>query len=389
MSGEVPPGWTTSRLDQVATEQRSRWEPSTQPDDEVEHFSIPAFDDSRRARIERASSLKSSKFLVEDGDTLLSRLNPVTPRVWSVNRQRADLTAVASSEMCVLRPSSVDAGFLSFAMEGTGPSRAMIERASGTTGSRQRVSRADVLSIELAVPPLPEQRAIAEILGSLDDRIEWCLATAKGCLETMQAVASGGTRKLKVSDLAEFVNGGAFTKGATGAGRLIIKISELNSGVSAASKFSDVEAPPSRIADTGDVLFSWSATLDVFRWTGEQALINQHIFKVIPSKGLPMWLVFAKLAEAMPEFQKIAADRATTMGHIKKTHLDQVTVDIADVEELSARDELGSSLWDQHLTLSLQAAAAQRTRNLLLPELVSGRLRVNDVDGFLERAGLA
>ena len=281
----------------------------------------------------------------------------------------------------------IDQTFLRYCLEGEIAS--LIAAAEERRTTMGHVRKADLERLTAVIPPLNEQRAIAEILGALDDRIEWCLDTAKNCLETMQAVASGGTRKLKVSDLAEFVNGGAFTKGATGAGRLIIKISELNSGVSAASKFSDVEAPASRIADTGDVLFSWSATLDVFRWTGEQALINQHIFKVIPSKGLPMWLVFAKLAEAMPEFQKIAADRATTMGHIKKTHLDQVTVDIADVEELSARDELGSSLWDQHLTLSLQAAAAQRTRNLLLPELVSGRLRVDDVDGFLERAGLA
>lgn len=267
----------------------------------------------------------------------------------------------------------------------------------GTLGLEERnshsavpgLNRADAHQIPIVVPPIDEQRAIAEILGSLDDRIQWCRLTAQRCLDTLSAVASGGSRVVKVSQLAEFVNGGAFTKDAAGDGRLIIKISELNSGVSASSKFSDVDAPPNRVANTGDVLFSWSATLDVFRWTGEQALINQHIFKVIPSKGVPLWLVYAKLAEVMPAFQKIAADRATTMGHIKKAHLEQVTVDLADAQEMATRNEAGTALWEQHLELSLQANAVERTRVALLPELMSGRLRVKDVDGFLERAGLS
>lgn len=251
------------------------------------------------------------------------------------------------------------------------------------------LNRDNAHRVTLDLPPITEQQAIAEVLVSIDDRIEWCESTATRCLEALRVVSAGGTRRVPVADIAVFVNGGAFTKGATGDGRLIIKISELNSGVSAASKFSSVDARPDRIADPGDILFSWSATLDVFRWVGAQALINQHIFKVIPSKGVPAWLVYSKLAEAMPTFQKIAADRATTMGHIKKAHLSQVDVPLFDDAELAKRDSAGQALWEKHMAVSLEADTLRRTRDALLPELVTGRLRIRDVDDFLERAGLA
>jgi type I restriction enzyme S subunit len=63
--------------------------------------------------------------------------------------------------------------------------------------------------------------------------------------------------------------------------------------------------------------------LTAARWYRPEAIINQHIFKVIPNEGTPMWLVNQAMHEKLDEFRAIAADKATTMGHIQRRHLDE------------------------------------------------------------------
>jgi type I restriction enzyme, S subunit len=228
------------------------------------------------------------------------------------------------------------------------------------------------------LPPIEEQRAIAEVLGALDDRIEWC-AGAVGRLEALLLeLARGEAAAVPVADLGTYVNGGAYTKHATGAGRLVIRIAELSSGVGPSSKYADIEAPPERTAYPGDILFSWSATLDAYRWTADEAVVNQHIFKVLPSEPWPAWFVYAKLKEAMPTFQKIAHDRATTMGHIKRGHLEQVSVGLPDEAHLEQVRDLGDAIWDQHLRASREQLHLANLRDLLLPRLLSGELRIEE-----------
>ena len=239
-------------------------------------------------------------------------------------------------------------------------------------------------TIPVPVPPIEEQRAIAEVLGALDDRIEWC-AGAVGRLEAqLLELARGEAAVAPVADLAAYVNGGAYTKHATGSGRLVIRIAELSSGVGPSSKYAEIDAPPERTAYPGDILFSWSATLDAYRWTADEAVVNQHIFKVLPSEPWPAWLVYAKLKEAMPIFKKIAHDRATTMGHIKRGHLEQVSVGLPDETHLEQVCDLGDALWGQHLRASREQLHLANLRDMLLPRLLSGELRIEDPARVLE-----
>lgn len=238
----------------------------------------------------------------------------------------------------------------------------------------------------LAIPdvPLNEQLSIAEVLGSLDDSIEASRRYASLVEQYMPFLVSRAETddRLPVSGLGRFVNGGAYTKHANGEGRLVIRIAELNGGVGPSSKFSTIDTPAEKTAYPGDILFSWSGTLDVFRWTDDEAIVNQHIFKVLPADGVPAWVVYAKLREAMPEFQRLAADRATTMGHIKRGHLDTVTVAAWNLDD----DNLiaaGDALWASHLEAHREVVALTRIRDTLLPELFSGRLRIDNPERLL------
>jgi type I restriction enzyme S subunit len=193
---------------------------------------------------------------------------------------------------------------------------------------------------------------------------------------------SRGSSMVSVASLASFINGGAYTKGASGTGRMVLRIAELNSGPGRSTVHSDIEVPEEKTANAGDILMSWSGSLDVYRWFRDEAIINQHIFKVIPT-GYPSWLVFDRLEAVMPVFQGIAHDKATTMGHIQRGHLESTKVDIPSSEEIERLDLALGPLWERLLLLERENVKLEFLRDVLLPELLTGRIRVSEAEEVL------
>lgn len=274
----------------------------------------------------------------------------------------------------------------------------MLTFASGTT--HQTIYFPEVKAFHVCLPPPSEQRRIAGVVGALDDKIDSNRRLAGTLEETAAALfrarfidfvgvedvrdtqAGSIPRRWKpgsLADLAEFVNGKAFTKEANGEGRPILRIKELNSGVSDATPWADINAPWENIACHHDILFAWSGSLDVYRWSGREALINQHIFKVIPS-GYPAWFVFRWIQVHMPLFQAIARDRATTMGHIQRRHLAEACVPIPDRETLAAARDVLDPFDAQTANLSAETMTLTGIRDALLPKLLSGAIRVPYTD---------
>lgn len=245
-----------------------------------------------------------------------------------------------------------------------------------------------VKGMKIDMPPLVEQRRIAEMLGALDDKI----AINQRVVALSAELSSGiwqrdsdleGKRSVPLSSLAEFVNGRAFTKDATGTGRVVVRISELNSGIGASTVFNDIEVSDENLARPGDLLFAWSGSLTVARWYRDEAIINQHIFKVIPKVGNRIWLVDQALRSLLDQFKSIAADKATTMGHIQRKHLDEL-VTIPPEERIAASDDLMQSLWQRALAAERESLQLAKTRDELLPLLMSGKLRVKDAEKKVE-----
>ena len=147
--------------------------PASAPAELFYHYSIPAYDSGQRPALETGSAIGSNKFVVPRGAVLVSKLNPRLPRVWAPDIPDK-ARAVASTEFLVLSPrDGVDRRFLKYLMLSPAVRSAMEARVTGTSGSHQRVRPSDLLSISVEIPvDLQEQRAIAHILGTLDDRIE-------------------------------------------------------------------------------------------------------------------------------------------------------------------------------------------------------------------------
>jgi len=115
-------------------------------------------------------------------------------------------------------------------------------------------------------------------------------------------------------------------------------------------------------------------------------LINQHIFKVIVG-SFPQWFVHFHLLEALPFFREIAKDKATTMGHIKREHLSQWDVAIPPDVVLEVADRLVGRLYDLILANECESQSLTTLRDFLLPKLLSGEIRVREVEKLVERAG--
>lgn len=251
------------------------------------------------------------------------------------------------------------------------------------TGSAQpQITKQPLAAKEVLVPEQSEWAAIAAMLGALDEKIE----SNRRLIDLIPRLISAHLAKatareselIPISRLATFVNGGAYTKGATGTGRMVLRIAELNKGPGSSTVYNDIEVPEEKLARSGDILMSWSGSLGVYRWARDEAIVNQHIFKVIP-RDFPDWLVFDRLKEVMPVFKGHAADKATTMGHIQRGHLDSTNVAIPAATDRIELDQALDPLWQRLLFAEREVLELEQLRDALLPELLSGRIRVGEV----------
>jgi type I restriction enzyme, S subunit len=300
----------------------------------------------------------------------------------------ADLPALLVQRVARLQAlPTLDQSFLAYLIG----SRAFAHhvRAVQTGSAVPHISGAQIGSFRIPrLPALSEQRGIATTLRSLDDLIENGRRLSHLIPEFIaarvgMAIDNAPSAELPVGDLARFVNGGAYTKGASGSGRMVLRIAELNSGPGGSTVYNDLNVPDDKLARPGDLLMSWSGSLDVYRWAREEAIINQHIFKVIP-ESFPPWLVHDRLAFVMPVFQTIAKNKATTMGHIQRGHLESTTVPMPALDVIDRLDRALQPMWDRLLHAERESLRLGALRDVLLPGLLSGRTRVPEAREAVE-----
>ena len=353
-------------------------------------------DEASVARVTDEDAERLARYRVRSGDIVYSRRGDIRRRVLIRGAQEGWLCGTGCLRVRIGR--AADASYLA-AYLGHPSVQAWIERhAVGAT--MPNLNTSILGNVPVALPPISEQQRIAAVLGALDDKIDSNRRLAGALEETAAALFRArfidflgvedlrdteagpiprGWKQGSLADLAKFVNGKAFTKDANGEGRPILRIKELKSGVGDTTPWTDITAPEENVARHHDILFAWSGSLDVYRWSGPEAVINQHIFKVVPN-GYPAWFVFRWIHAHMPGFQAIARDKATTMGHIQRRHLAEAPVPIPDPETLAAARDVVDPLDAQTSVLAAETMTLTAVRDALLPRLVSGVIRVPETD---------
>jgi len=388
-----------------------------------------------------------SRFM--NGDTLMARITPCLEngKIARYAASKAEEVGHGSTEFIVIRGRSnvTDNGFAYYLTKWDGVRQYCISQMTGSSG-RQRVPISILSHLEVTIPPLKEQRAIAHILGTLDDKIE----LNRRMNETLEAMARAifkswfvdfdpvrakaavrrehptwtdeqvcraacptlkpeiaalfpdsfedselgeipkGWRVRPLDSIASYTNGLALQKFPPENEEEflpVIKIAQLRTGSTEGTDKASTRIKPEYIVEDGDVLFSWSGSLEVVVWTGGRGALNQHLFK-ITSNEVPKWFYYFATLQHLPEFRAIAAGKATTMGHIQRGHLGAAKVCIPPPEGMPKFDAIIAPLFEQKINNALQSRTLAAIRDALLPKLISGELRVKDAEGLLKRAGL-
>ena len=364
-----------------------------------------------------------AKFRLHEGDVVLAMDRPwIEAGLKFASIHREDLPALLVQRVARLRGGEgLDTRFLKYVIGCRDFSDYVLSVQTGT--AVPHISARQMEDYEFDLPPLDEQTAIASILGTLDDKIN-LNRRMNATLEAMaralfrswfvdfdpvRAKMAGrdtglpkeiadlfpdrlvdselgeipqGWRLEPLDSVACFQNGLALQKfrPSQNEARLpVVKIAQLRAGASNSGEWASATINPECIIENGDVVFSWSGSLLVRTWCGGRAALNQHLFKVT-SERYPKWFYLYSILSHFSEFQRIARDKATTMGHIRRHHLtdalcvvpsDRVITRVSDIlEGLLARQVVNEAASDTLATL----------RDALLPKLVSGEWRVNAIE---------
>jgi len=287
-------------------------------------------------------------------------------------------------------------------------------------GSAQENINLEVLrKLEFPIPPLPVQTEIAEYLSVLDDRItllretnatleaiaqalfkSWFvdfdpvrakiegrtpdgLDEATAALfpdsfeETELGLVPRGWSVRSLDQIATYLNGLALQKfPPTGQDDLpVIKIAQLRKGDAVGADLASKAIKAEYIVRDGDVLFSWSGSLEVEIWGGGEGALNQHLFKVT-SASFPKWFYYLWTRHHLEHFRQVAASKATTMGHIQRSHLSAAKAVAPSEDMLKVADLVLGPILDRLIEHKLQARSLTALRDSLLPRLISGQLRL-------------
>ncbi|RKH74145.1 restriction endonuclease subunit S [Corallococcus interemptor] len=193
-----------------------------------------------------------------------------------------------------------------------------------------------------------------------------------------------GWKALPLDQIATFRNGLALQKYPPVDDRNlpVIKIAQLRRGSADDADLASADVPAEYVVRDGDILFSWSGSLLVSMWAGGAGALNQHLFKVT-SASYPKWFYFLSCRNHLPEFQRIAQAKATTMGHIQRHHLTDALVAVPTAQLLKAANQLFEPLLGRWLSNALEARTLAQLRDSLLPKILSGEIQVRDAEAKL------
>ena len=168
----------------------------------------------------------------------------------------------------------------------------------------------------------------------------------------------------------------------------VLKIAQLRQGYCDDNERARIDLKESCRVYNGDMIFSWSGSLMIDIWTGGNAALNQHLYKVTSSK-YPLSFYFHWTNHHLARFQHIAAAKAVTMGHIKKGDLSNSFCVVPTNQMLAYFDSITGAYLEQAKNVRLQCNTLVKLRDCLLPKLISGELCLEDIGAKLTSEGVA
>lgn len=350
----------------------------------------------------------------KNGDTLVAKITPCLENGKTAQVDFLDDNEVAfgSSEFIVLRENDNSINDYIFYLAKSPVFRVRAIGCMEGTSGRKRVNEEALKRQEIKVPDKNIQQKIASVLSALDDKIElnnkinaeleamaktiydyWFVQfdfpdkngkpykSSGGKMvynEILKREIPEGWEVKSLLDIATFTNGLACQKFRPineNNFLPVIKIKEMNEGISTNTEFVRSDIPKKLIVNNGDVLFSWSASLEVKIWTGGKGGLNQHIFKVTSTKYPKTYYYFEVLAY-LQHFKMMAELRKTTMGHITQEHLKQSRITVPPQNIIEQLHKKINPITELLIKNKEQNQELSNLRDWLLPMLMNGQVTV-------------
>lgn len=350
---------------------------------------------------EKADSL--NKCNAHRGDIIVTHRGTLGQIVYVPSNSKYDRYVISQSQFRFrCKPDLVDVQYLVYYFHTREGQYKILANASQVGVPALARATSTFRLIDIKLPSLADQRRIASILSSLDRKIELNNKINADLEEVAQAIFKNwfvdfepfkdgkfvdselgmipeGWEVGTLTEIASYINGLAMQKYPPENIEYslpVLKIKELGQGFCG----TDSDRCSCNIKDeckihNGDVIFSWSGTLLVDVWCGGDCGLNQHLFKVT-SKDYPKWFYYYWTKHHLREFIHIAKDKAVTMGHIKRGHLEEAMVAIPDNDSMEKAHELFEPILSKMISLRLENSRLSLLRDTLLPRLMSGEIEV-------------
>ncbi len=298
-----------------------------------------------------------------------------------------------------LRREIIDPGYL----------HAFIRSDAFTEQVRRRMHETDMApyislsaqrQLQIAVPALPEQQAIAEVLGSLDDKIESNRRVVSGCADVLKVAHQFATRNAQagtVGDLGTITGGGTPRSGVasfwTPEEVAWITPSDMTAlhgvpvvwrGARAISR-TGLDSSSARLVPEGSVVFTSRATIGLVAIAQQELATNQGFINVIPHQRFSPAFVYSTLRDRTDAIA--AKSNGSTFQEVNRTNFKSVSCRMPSDTQLAEHDALAIPVLRSMTRLVLESSRLAEIRDALLPRLVSGRIRVpltNDPDEAIE-----
>ena len=390
-------------------------ETTTPIPDVVYHlYSLPSFDNNQTREELLGQDIQSNKFTVPNRCILFNKLNVRFKRIWRIDSDEDHKIASTEFLPLIIDENKVDFDYCFYLLASPAITDYLCGQNANTSGSHKRIDPTNFFNIGIKLPPLAQQYEIGKLLSSLDTKIKlnrqinqnleamakqlydyWFVQFDFPNEEGKPYKSSGGEMlwndKLKrnipvgwhcgnLFEIAVFTNGLACQKFRPKDDEVplpVIKIREMHDGISVDTEEVTSNIPESVKVYNGDVLFSWSASLEVMLWAYGLGGLNQHIFKVTSANDFPKSFYYFQLLDYVDVFKKMAEARKTTMGHITQDHLQQSTIAIPDNKDIADKfEELISPIFKQIVKLQEEISNLIKQRDELLPLLMNGQITI-------------
>jgi len=261
--------------------------------------------------------------------------------------------------------------------------------------------------LKIPLPTIEEQQAIAKILSDLDEKMELNNQMNKTLEDIAQAIfkrwfidfefpnengepykSSGGEMVEselgmipkgweigQIYSLADVLYGAPLSSGlfnTSERGIPIIRIRDLEK--QNPNTYTTEKVDKKYLVRPGEILVGMDGEFRVYIWRHFEALLNQRICKFIPKNDVSNVFLFFSLQEPMNFFERSKV--GTTVIHLGKTDIDQMRFFLPPEKIMSEFKNALDVIFNKIVLSSLESKNLSKIRDLLLPKLMTGKIRV-------------